>query len=560
MVYSISKTNGTPLTTLQDYTVNTTSTSISLMGRGVPNYGTIVASEMVHMLENFAAMASPANPLVGQLWMDLSTNLLRFYSPSNTWDALATQNWVESWIEGYLGGQNGVVPGTYTKVTVNSIGIVTSGSQLAAIDITTALGYVPVNSGPADSTVGPFTITNAHGDTAITEGNATLVLNSTSNAAVLAFNVVGTYGSKIGMSADGTFHFGGWSSPANTMTLDASGNLTTLGSISNGNGDLWAPTARSIYFPCATTVFSNMSISYSALSYPDDPYPASVGHQGLYSWTIPTGVYRIRVKMVGAGGGGSNCPFAIGNIGNGPFYAGAGGGAGQYREQVYAVTPGQIVSVYIGAAGKGGDSDTYDSGHPYSQTASPFSVIVQQTNPPMFFNGTNGKASRFYLNSGSNFNLIAYGGGGGAWNYGPVSSGGQGTTFTLDASTAPNNSYTIQNGVEAVTGNYYSDSPNIASYDVGGLFGNGTAISIDGGAGGDGTLDYSNQLLVPGYGGASYFGGQRRAGISGSNIDYSSQRYSWGSGGQAVYLAGLNGMNFNAAAAHGGEGYCIIDF
>src|ERR1700691_2814543 len=100
MAFTVSKTNGVSLVTIQDFSVNNTSTSITLIGRGVPNYPGIIATDFVRLLENFSAQGSPTSPLIGQLWMDLSTNLLRFYSPSLTWDALATQNWVEGFING----------------------------------------------------------------------------------------------------------------------------------------------------------------------------------------------------------------------------------------------------------------------------------------------------------------------------------------------------------------------------------------------------------------------------------------------------------------------------
>lgn len=40
---------------------------------------------------------------------------------------------------------NGVTPGTYSKVVVNATGLVSVGTNLASLDVTTALGYVPVN-------------------------------------------------------------------------------------------------------------------------------------------------------------------------------------------------------------------------------------------------------------------------------------------------------------------------------------------------------------------------------------------------------------------------------
>lgn len=56
--------------------INTVDTTLSLVGRGYPNYGQKFAENFVHLLENFASPIPPENPIEGQLWYDTS-------SPSN---------------------------------------------------------------------------------------------------------------------------------------------------------------------------------------------------------------------------------------------------------------------------------------------------------------------------------------------------------------------------------------------------------------------------------------------------------------------------------------------
>lgn len=68
MPYSINRTDGTLLSTIQDYTRDSESTSLSLLGRGAVDYGESVAENFVHMLEHFASPTPPANPLQGQTW------------------------------------------------------------------------------------------------------------------------------------------------------------------------------------------------------------------------------------------------------------------------------------------------------------------------------------------------------------------------------------------------------------------------------------------------------------------------------------------------------------
>lgn len=70
MAYIVNKRDGTVIATIADGTLDTTATSVTLLGKGFNNYGEIVAEDFVHMIENFAAVTDPANALRGQLWFD----------------------------------------------------------------------------------------------------------------------------------------------------------------------------------------------------------------------------------------------------------------------------------------------------------------------------------------------------------------------------------------------------------------------------------------------------------------------------------------------------------
>ncbi len=61
---------------------------------------------------------------------------------------------------------------------------------------------------------------------------------------------------------------------------------------------------------------------------------------GTRNWTVPDGVTRIRAFVVGGGGGGN---LSSSN--------GRGGGGGGYSEKTIDVTPGQVFSYTVGAAG-----------------------------------------------------------------------------------------------------------------------------------------------------------------------------------------------------------------
>lgn len=76
MAYTLKFSDPTKLTqvTVPDMPpgINNVDTSISLIGKGYPNYGLKVAENFLHMLENFASPIPPENPIEGQLWYDTS--------------------------------------------------------------------------------------------------------------------------------------------------------------------------------------------------------------------------------------------------------------------------------------------------------------------------------------------------------------------------------------------------------------------------------------------------------------------------------------------------------
>lgn len=75
MAYTINLTNGTILTTVADGTVNSTSSSLTLIGKNYAGYGDFFNENLIHLLENFADSSSPDTPLTGQLWWDSAGNL-----------------------------------------------------------------------------------------------------------------------------------------------------------------------------------------------------------------------------------------------------------------------------------------------------------------------------------------------------------------------------------------------------------------------------------------------------------------------------------------------------
>jgi hypothetical protein len=78
MPYAIQKTNGTAIT-VEDGSTNTSSTSLTLVGKNYPGYGVFLNQNFVRLLENFSNTSSPDDPLSGQLWWDSTNKLLKVY-------------------------------------------------------------------------------------------------------------------------------------------------------------------------------------------------------------------------------------------------------------------------------------------------------------------------------------------------------------------------------------------------------------------------------------------------------------------------------------------------
>jgi len=96
MSYIINNSRGQIVAVVPDGTVNNTDTDLSLVGRGLTDYGTFENENYVFLLENFASPSAPVRPILGQLWYNASTDVLSSYTSTGSWAAIATQAYVES--------------------------------------------------------------------------------------------------------------------------------------------------------------------------------------------------------------------------------------------------------------------------------------------------------------------------------------------------------------------------------------------------------------------------------------------------------------------------------
>jgi len=106
---------------VQDQSLNT-QTSMTFVGQNYSGYAPILASDLLHLLENFANSTAPSNPVEGQIWYDNLNNILR------VWDGTT---WVEA---GSIkkAGKSTLIAGTpaIATSTAGDLWVDTDNSQL----------------------------------------------------------------------------------------------------------------------------------------------------------------------------------------------------------------------------------------------------------------------------------------------------------------------------------------------------------------------------------------------------------------------------------------------
>jgi len=91
MSYTVTTTAGATIATVADGTVNTTATSLTLIGKNYAGYGIFLNENYVQLLENFSNSTAPTAPLTGQLWYDSTNDILKVYNATtNTWKPISS--------------------------------------------------------------------------------------------------------------------------------------------------------------------------------------------------------------------------------------------------------------------------------------------------------------------------------------------------------------------------------------------------------------------------------------------------------------------------------------
>ncbi|MFZ1801714.1 MAG: hypothetical protein WAU03_02250 [Candidatus Saccharimonas aalborgensis] len=245
--------------------------------------------------------------------------------------------------------------------------------------------------------------------------------------------------------------------------------------------------------------------------------------QGASSFTVPSGVTSLTVKLWGGGGGGG--------AGGSAAAGGTGGGAGEATGTI-SVTPGETLTVYVGGGGSAGTRNTAGGG------------------------GGGGAYSSIYR--GTTALAIAAGGGGGgggrnsAGNTGGAGGAGGGTTGVAGSTSGAGGGGGA--GTQSAGGAGGTGGTNAGSAGgslTGGLGGDGrTSGTTDGSgasgglaSGGNGGGAIATSRAGGGGGGAGYFGG-------GGGSSSSSGSGAGGGGGGSSYGTGLT-LNAGSGATPG---------
>lgn len=211
---------------------------------------------------------------------------------------------------------------------------------------------------------------------------------------------------------------------------------------------------------------------------------------GAGTWTVPADVYSVDVECWGGGGGGCSSAF---------LGSGGGGGGGGYAEKVVCVTPGQIISLSVGAGGAAGrpaanGGDTWFSSAATVKAAGGGGGI----DPIGALTSSGGTANIGTVThnggGGAGCASLVVGGGGGGGAAGISGDGGNGTQATSSGGTggAAGTGYPFTGGNTGIGGNGASNSvlsgnPGI-NYGGGGGGAASSTGGNPGGAGGQGIL------------------------------------------------------------------------
>lgn len=221
MSYVINNSRGELIAVIPAGTVNTTATSLSLVGQGVTNYGPDELENYVYLLENFAKSTAPVTPILGQLWYDSGNDLMKVWSTSNTWVPLANQDYVQA---------QKVSP-AFTGIPTAPTAVATaSTTQIATTAFVQSQKISPTFTGVPLAPTAPAN--NSTTQLATTEFVARAIINSSGS-------IIGSLGTMASQNSDSVNITGGYISNINIT----SGTITGITDLAIADGGTGASTA-----------------------------------------------------------------------------------------------------------------------------------------------------------------------------------------------------------------------------------------------------------------------------------------------------------------------------
>jgi len=247
MAYTIIRSDGSLLTTIQDGTINTTSTSLGLPGRNYSGYGQTLDTNFVRLTESHASSTPPTNPLKGQLWYNTTSSTLCVCpadgeTVANNWLILTSTS-----VSGNATLANLNVTG---NILANNVSVVNSisGDTISVRLATVSANLIAANANIAAATFGAVKTTSITTGDPTTAGQMTgtwtMFGNSSGNSVVMSTgNIAFSPNSVYGIKCDKYMYANGVSfNPAGTYNnVNVFDYLTGSNSVSRFNGNI-APT------------------------------------------------------------------------------------------------------------------------------------------------------------------------------------------------------------------------------------------------------------------------------------------------------------------------------
>jgi hypothetical protein len=254
--FTIVRTNGTVLAIIPDGDLNTTSSPLFLPGRNYPGYGSVIDTNFVRTLENYAFTAPPQNALQGQLWYDTSTagggitgtlKICPVDGESNAanWYTILTSSSTTDIVAGNVTASGNVDANNFNAGNIVTANLVSTDYLTVNVQANIANANITGNANIAN-----LLTTNITTGSNVTSGNITGAwsldgtVNSNGNITALGFKSDNyryangqliTFGAAAGNTGEIQFNTSGILAASSDFTFNSSTGLAVVGNITGAN-------------------------------------------------------------------------------------------------------------------------------------------------------------------------------------------------------------------------------------------------------------------------------------------------------------------------------------